>query len=123
MQAQSLAEFKWQHRLLIAQVDSEMELTKLRNKILHHSIDLRVRKLLLLVHFKNQTLILNATTQQTASDSINKETLKILQQNSNKALLIGLDGGIKKHYPIKKFTVELAFDDIDLMPMRQAEID
>jgi hypothetical protein len=29
MQPQSLAEFKWQHRLLITQVDSEMERIKL----------------------------------------------------------------------------------------------
>jgi hypothetical protein len=123
MQPQSLAEFKWQHRLLITQVDSEMELIKLQDKILHHSNDFNARKLLLLVHIKDQTFILNTTTQQMASDSLHKEILITLKQNPNKSLLIGLDGGIKNHYPTKTFTAELAFDDIDLMPMRQAEID
>jgi hypothetical protein len=123
MQPQFLAEFKWQHRLLITQVDSEMELITLQDKILHHSNNFNARKLLLLVHIKDQTFILNTTTQQMASGSLHKEILITLKQNPNKSLLIGLDGGIKNHYSTKTFTAESAFDDIDLMPMRQAEID
>jgi hypothetical protein len=100
-----------------------MELITLQDKILHHSNDFNARKLLLLVHIKDQTFILNTTTQKMASGSLHKEILITLKQNPNKSLLIGLDGRIKNHYPTKTFTAELAFDDIDLMPMRQAEID
>ena len=99
------------------------ELIKIRDKVQYHRNDFSARKLLLLFHFKDKPYILNTSTQQTASDSLHKETSITLKQNPNKTLLAGLDGGIKHHYLNKTFTVTLAFDDIDLMPMRQAEMD
>jgi hypothetical protein len=37
-------------------------------------------------------------------------------------MLVGLDGGIKSRYVADTFTLEQAFNEIDLMPMRRLEI-
>jgi hypothetical protein len=118
----SLADLKWQHRLLITQIDTENELYNLRDKIQSHSNAFGASKLLMLIRIKNETWIVDASTARTASPQLNNEVLKIMNQNLNQVLLIGLDGGIKYRYPTDTFNLERVFNKIDSMPMRQAEI-
>jgi hypothetical protein len=123
MHLTSLTEFKWQNRLLIIQVNSKKELSQLQDEIYYHSSDFNDRKLLMLISINDKTWILDATTAQTVSPQLNHQVLKIINQNLDKVLLIGLDGGIKNRYTAKTFSLEQVFNDIDLMPMRSREID
>jgi hypothetical protein len=85
MQPQSLAGFKWQYRLLIPRVASEIERIKLREKILNHSNDSSAHKLMLRVYFKDKTYILNTSTQKRTSDSVHKK-LKTLRSTMKQSL-------------------------------------
>ena len=118
-----LADFKWQHRLLITQLDTENELHQLREQIHYHSSDISTRKLLMLVRIKDKTWIVDALTIQSVSPLLSLEVLNIINQNLNKVLLIGLDGGIKHRYPTQTFNLQQVFNHIDLMPMRRGETD
>jgi hypothetical protein len=118
----SLTEFKWQNRLIIIQVNSKKELSQLQDEIYYHSSDFNACKLLMLISMNDKTWILDATTAQTVSPQLNHQVLKTINQNLEKVLLIGLDGGIKNRYTAKTFSLEQVFNDIDLMPMRRLEI-
>jgi hypothetical protein len=118
----SLADFKWRHRLLITQVDTENELRQLREQIYYHSSDFSNRKLSMLVRIKDKTWIVNISTIQIASPLLSAEVLNIISQNLNKVLLIGLDGSIKHRYPTPTFSLQQVFNHIDLMPMRRGEL-
>jgi hypothetical protein len=119
----SLTEFKWQNRLLIIQVNSKKESSQLQDEIYYHSSDFNDRKLLMLISINDKTWILDATTAQTVSPQLNHQVLKIINQNLEKVLLIGLDGGIKNRYTAKTFSLEQVFNEIDLMPMRSRKTD
>lgn len=123
MSQDSLTDFKWQHRLLITQVDTKSELSKLRDEIQYHSSDFDARKLLMLIRIKDKTWILDASTAQTVSPQLSDQVLETINQNLDKVLLIGLDGGIKNRYLANTFSLEQVFNEIDLMPMRRWEID
>jgi hypothetical protein len=116
-----LTDFKWQHRLLITQVDSERKLSQLRDEIQSYSIDFGARKLLALIRIEDNTWIINVSTAQTVSPSLSSEILEIISQNPDTILLIGLDGGIKYRYSTEAFSLKQVFNQIDLMPMRRAE--
>ena len=118
-----LSDFKWQHRLLIIQVDSESKLSTLRDEIQYYSSDFDARKLLMLIRIKNKVWILDASTTQTVSPQLSEQVLETINQNLDKVLLIGLDGGIKNRYLANTFSLEQVFNEIDLMPMRRWEID
>ncbi len=115
----SLTDFKWRHRLIIAHVDSEIKLSKLQDEAQHHSHKFNARKLMWLVRVKNKTWVFNISTFKTASPQLNAEVLTTTEQNHGKVLLIGLDGGIKNRYPTQTFSLEQIFNEIDLMPMRR----
>lgn len=118
-----LSDFKWQHRLLIIQVDSESKLSTLRDEIQYYSSDFDARKLLMLIRIKNKVWILDASTAQTVSPQLSEQVLETINQNLDNVLLIGLDGGIKNRYPANTFSLEQVFNEIDLMPMRRWEVD
>ena len=119
----SLQNFRWQHRLLITQIDSKNELIKLQNEVQRHNNDFSDRRLLLLIHINDKTWILNESTTHSVSLLLSNEVLKVINQNLDKVILIGLDGGIKNRFPAKTFNLKQVFNEIDLMPMRRWEID
>lgn len=126
-QYQTMYDLTWKHRVLVTQVTTETELKELQNDIGYYYEDTQVRKIILLVQFKNNTYTLvpaapNTFTQQQTSVSLSKEVAKMLSENHRKTLLIGLDGGIKSDYATKSFRLQQAFQDIDLMPMRRFEL-
>jgi hypothetical protein len=57
-----------------------------------------------------------------ASEQLSKEVSTLLCENQGMVILVGLDGGIKNRYVADTFTLEQAFNEIDLMPMRSLEI-
>jgi hypothetical protein len=124
---QSIHDFKWKHRLLITQIVSDIELKHLQDKIRHHNRDVNARKLLVIVHLKHKTYVLdapatNAFSTELASEVLSKEVSKLLSKNQGKVLLIGLDGSIKSRFAADTFALEQALAEIDLMPMRRIEI-
>jgi hypothetical protein len=123
MSQNTFIDFKWQHRLLITQVNSESELSKLHGEIQYHSSDFYARKLLMLIHIKDKTWIIDASTARTVSPQLNNEVLETINKNLDNVVFIGLDGGIKNRYPANAFSLEQVFNEIDLMPMRRREID
>lgn len=123
MPQQSLADFRWQHRLLVIHVDSANNLITIQNESQSHQNDFSDRKLLLLIHIKDKTWILNESTVHNVTPLLSNEVLKLINQNLDKVILIGLDGGIKNRYPAKTFSLQQALNEIDMMPMRLSEID
>jgi hypothetical protein len=123
MNEDSLEALRWQHRLLIVQVNSDIELNKLKKDIVYHNTEIIARKLLILIRVKGKHYILGGSGEGTASTKLAKDISTMLKQNPNKVLLIGLDGSIKNSYTSETFKLEKAFEEIDLMPMRRWEID
>jgi hypothetical protein len=124
---QSMYDFNWKHRLLVIQIASENVLQQLQEDIRYHTPDVKARKLLVLVQVNIKTYVIDASAPNThskilASEQLSKEVVTLLQKNQGKVLLVGLDGGIKSRYAADTFTLEQAFEEIDLMPMRRFEI-
>jgi hypothetical protein len=124
---QSMHNYKWKHRLLITTVTSDTELNQLQDEVRYHNRDISARKILVVVHLKNKTYVIDASAPDTsskklASDLLSKEAITLLSENQGMVMLLGLDGGIKSRYVADTFTLEQAFKEIDLMPMRRLEI-
>jgi hypothetical protein len=121
---QSVHDFKWKHRLLIITVTSDIELNQLQDEVRYQSPDINARKLLVVVHLKNKTYVIDASapdafSKKLASDLLSKEVSTLLCENKGMVMLVGLDGGIKNRYVADTFTLEQAFKEIDLMPMQR----
>ena len=121
---QSMHDFKWKHRLLITTVTSDTELNQLQDEVRYHSPDINARKVLVVVHLKNKTYVIDASapdafSKKLASDLLSKEVSKLLCENEDMVMLVGLDGGIKNRYVADTFTLKQAFNEIDLMPMQR----
>jgi hypothetical protein len=124
---QSMHDYKWKHRLLITTVTSDTELNQLQDEVQYHNRDINARKIIVVVHLQNKTYIIDASAPDTsskklASDLLSKEAITLLSENQGMVMLVGLDGGIKSRYVADTFTLEQAFNEIDLMPMRRLEI-
>jgi hypothetical protein len=124
---QSMHDYKWKHRLLITTVTSDTELNQLQDEVQYHNRDINARKIIVVVHLQNKTYIIDASAPDTsskklASDLLSKEAITLLSENQGMVMLLGLDGGIKSRYVADTFTLEQAFNEIDLMPMRRLEI-
>jgi hypothetical protein len=124
---QSMHDYKWKHRLLITTVTSDTELNQLQDEVQYHNRDINARKIIVVVHLQNKTYIIDASAPDTsskklASDLLSKEAITLLSENQGMVMLVGLDGGIKSRYVADTFTLEQAFKEIDLMPMRRLEI-
>jgi hypothetical protein len=124
---QSMHDYKWKHRLLITTVTSDTELNQLQDEVQYHNRDINARKIIVVVHLQNKTYIIDASAPDTsskklASDLLSKEAITLLSENQGMVMLLGLDGGIKSRYVADTFTLEQAFKEIDLMPMRRLEI-
>jgi hypothetical protein len=123
----SMHDYKWKHRLLITTVTSDTELNQLQDEVQYHNRDINARKIIVVVHLQNKTYIIDASAPDTsskklASDLLSKEAITLLSENQGMVMLLGLDGGIKSRYVADTFTLEQAFNEIDLMPMRRLEI-
>ena len=121
---QSMHDFKWKHRLLITTVTSDTELNQLQDEVRYHSPDINARKVLVVVHLKNKTYVIDASapdafSKKLASDLLSKEVSTLLCENKDMVMLVGLDGGIKNRYVADTFTLKQAFNEIDLMPMQR----
>ena len=121
---QSMHDFKWKHRLLITTVTSDTGLNQLQDEVRHHNRDINARKILVVVHLQNKTYVIDASapdafSKKLASDLLGKEVSTLLGENQGMVILVGLDGGIKSRYVADTFTLEQAFKEIDLMPMRR----
>jgi hypothetical protein len=124
---QSMHDYKWKHRLLITTVTSDTELNQLQDEVQYHNRDINARKIIVVDHLQNKTYIIDASAPDTsskklASDLLSKEAITLLSENQGMVMLVGLDGGIKSRYVADTFTLEQAFKEIDLMPMRRLEI-
>ena len=124
---QSMHDFKWKHRLLITTVTSDTELNQLQDEVRYHNRDINALKILVVVNLKNKTYVIDASAPGTfskklASDHLSKAVSTLLSENQGMVMLVGLDGGIKSRYIADTFTLEQAFNEIDLMPMRRLEI-
>ncbi|WP_420933970.1 DUF4174 domain-containing protein [Alteromonas sp. A081] len=107
-------EMRWQHRILLVHTDSEQESKELTEDLDNRSTEISARTLLVIeantrsAHILNRSLLCNPSPHE-----VNRRL------NTNKAVLIGLDGYTKERYDV----VDLVrvFSDIDAMPMRQSE--
>ncbi|WP_269521262.1 DUF4174 domain-containing protein [Alteromonas sp. BMJM2] len=105
---------RWQHRILLVRVDDDVELKELIEYLDYSAPELTERKLLVLG--------IDRKTVYPFSNSLScLPSLPEVQRrlNSNKAVLIGLDGGIKEQYDV--IDPVRIFSDIDSMPMRRRE--
>ena len=110
----SFKDLRWQHRILLISIDDNKELKELIAYADYSASEFAKRKLIVIGVNSKTVQLLNSSLLCLPSLSDSQRRL-----NSNKALLIGLDGGTKQQYdvldPLKVFL------DIDAMPMRRRE--
>ena len=107
-------DMRWQNRTLLVRVDDDVELKELTEYLDYSVNELTERKLLVLG--------IDRKTVYPFGNSLScLPSLAIVQRrlNSNKAVLIGLDGGTKEQYDV--IDPVSIFSDIDSMPMRRRE--
>ncbi|WP_166425634.1 DUF4174 domain-containing protein [Paraglaciecola sp. 20A4] len=117
-----LADFQWQNRVLLSQVASKAVLAKWQAYAAYQQVDLTARKLVVFVQVDKAVYRLAPQQDQLTSVHLRQDILTLLNRHADTVLLIGLDGGIKQYYPLNDFSLEQVFADVDLMPMRKAEI-
>lgn len=117
-----LADFQWQHRVLITQLPSKDVLAQWQAYFTYQQADLTARKLIAFVQVDNTVYQLTQGQAQFTSVHLRQDILALLDRHPDTVLLIGLDGGIKEVYPLSDFSLEQVFANVDLMPMRKAEI-
>jgi hypothetical protein len=107
-------EIRWQYRLLLVNIDDHQELYELKEYLDYSATELSSRRLLVIGVDKKVVQLSNNSLSCLPSLS---ETQKRLHKN--KAILIGLDGGIKQQYDA--VDAVRIFSDIDAMPIRRRE--
>ncbi len=113
-----LTQFQWQYRILIVNSNDALHLSTLDRAREILKEELQVRKLLLITLSDNKTSCSPSICANLDLDSLKND----VQIRPEQAILIGLDGGIKERYAMTEFEFDTLFGDIDLMPMRRAEM-
>lgn len=107
-------DMRWQHRILLVRVGDDVELKELTKYIDYTALELTERKLLVLgIDRKTVYPLNNALSCLPSLDEFQHRL------NSNKAVLIGLDGDTKEQYDV--IDPVRIFSDIDSMPMRRRD--
>ena len=116
--ALSLADLKWQNRLLNAHISNPTDVIETLK--LWPREQLEERKLRVFLIHKKQVAELNpdATLTPVSLQHSEFDAIKLAQQT---IVLIGLDGGVKARLPIAEFNPKIINTIIDSMPMRMAE--
>lgn len=110
----SFGDLRWQHRILLISIDDNKELKELTAYADYRASEFAERKLIV-VGVNGQTVhLLNSSLQCHPSLGDSQSRL-----NTNKAVLIGLDGSTKQRYDV--IDPMRIFSDIDAMPMRRKE--
>ena len=120
-----LMQQQWQHRLLIGIQDDQQAWQDLMSVISAGQLqqDLKERKLQFWVVIDEQLYRYGTDYMPQDTSSVIhaiQQRLSVHQQPGY--ALIGLDGGIKYHYPGSQIDIEKILMSIDRMPMRQAEL-
>ena len=102
----------WQNRILLVRVDDDVELKELTKYLEYSALEITDRKLLVLGIDRKTVYPLNNSLSCLPSLAEIHSRL-----NTNKAVLIGLDGGTKEQYDV--IDPVRIFSDIDSMPMRR----
>ena len=105
---------RWQNRILLVRVDGYVELKELTKYLEYSALEIIERKLLVLgIDRKTVYPLSNSLSCLPPVAGVQRRL------NSNKAVLIGLDGGTKEQYDV--IDPVRIFSDIDSMPMRRRE--
>lgn len=105
---------RWQNRILLVRVDDDVELKELTEYLDYSVYELTERKLLVMgIDIKTVYPLSNSLSCLPPLAEVQRRL------NSNKAVLIGLDGGTKEQYDV--IDPVRIFSDIDSMPMRRRE--
>lgn len=116
---QGLADYRWQHRVIITRAESPLALVELNKRLAPHWPALEERKIAIFVILESEEDEIKRIFKD------RKESPELSKQEVNKrlgkkhTLLIGLDGGSKSVYD--SFDLRQIMADIDAMPMRRAE--
>ena len=121
MYAQSISDFQWENRLILAFTDSvESQIFQKQLKIFKDKREaFEDRKLLFIQVVPNKHRIIFPQTSAWQSSKVFENNKK--EEGAFEIILIGLDGGVKLRQTEILETKKL-FDLIDSMPMRQAEM-
>lgn len=114
----SLADLKWQNRLLIAHVSNPADVIETIK--LWPREQLEERKLKVFLIHEKQVVELNpdATLTRVSLRPREFDAIKLAEQT---IALIGLDGSVKARFPVAEFHPKTINKIIDSMPMRMAE--
>jgi hypothetical protein len=105
---------RWQNRILLVRVDDDVELKELTEYLDYSALELTERKLLVLGI--DRKMVYPLSNSLSCFPSLAEVQRRL---NSNKTVLIGLDGGTKEQYDV--IDPVRIFSDIDSMPMRRSE--
>lgn len=117
-QVPALSEFSWKNRVLLGHPENREVLDQLTEQLDALSEELNERKIQVVLNWRNQLRFIPETKIKLSHTDL----IRLLVEHEGNYLLVGLDGSIKTQYLPNEFDLEKVFEDIDLMPMRQAEL-
>ncbi|GGW89396.1 DUF4174 domain-containing protein [Alteromonas halophila] len=110
----ALSQYQWQYRVLLVRADTQSQASELLTKIRQAEVQVKERKLTLQILTRDGVL-----SYPDSAPSLSAQAIRRRLRDAS-VLLIGLDGRDKATYDALR--IEAVFDDIDVMPMRGAEL-
>lgn len=117
-QQRDLSEFAWKNRVLLGHPKTLDELNMLSAQLAERSEELSERRIQVILNWRNRLRYIPESKVKVS----HSEVIRLLAEQQGNYLLIGLDGATKHRYVPDSFDLEMVFGHIDLMPMRQAEL-
>ena len=117
--ASSLNDFKWEYRIVVAQVD-ELSLGEFERDLKPQLSQLSDYRLIVFAVLDKEIKVYGATFEESFDSEFRASLVK--QLAGKEVALIGFDGGVKRRYGWSDFSWEAVYFLIDTMPMRQAEL-
>ncbi|MFD2165382.1 DUF4174 domain-containing protein [Thalassotalea euphylliae] len=116
---ESIAEFAWQNRLILINVDSQPPLMPFMRELDYQQLTDRKLVVYALINKQSYQILPSGVMKRTKPFD---KALQATLTSPNTAVVIGLDGGQKAEYEIESLNFERISALIDTMPMRQSEL-
>lgn len=117
--AKSLNDFKWENRIVIAQID-EASLGEFERDLKTQISRLSDYRLIVIAVLNEEIKVYGGPNKKVLDLDLRSALLR--QLAGKEVALIGFDGGVKRRYAGSEFSWEAVYSLIDTMPMRQAEL-
>lgn len=114
----TLQAFKWNQRVLLVHPMTASERSDLQTQLEIYQAELEARKLQVIISWRTDLIYFPDSEVELGISEVHRRLM-----DSNGFILIGLDGAEKQDPTQPVFNLQNILEQIDLMPMRRAELD